>query len=159
MPKPGPVPRRPVAPVHPPVPSGTVPAQATAPVPVSPRAQIQVVPATAATALDRADDSVDLLLDAGRAPEQILVLTTGPRHPWQQHEESFGAEGYWAQLAAGEDVFYADAAQCRAVRREVVVLVLNTTAPADAVPALVAALDRATGLVVVCGDASALPGR
>ena len=120
--------------------------------------QIQVVPADHASAPDRADDAVDLLLDSGRAPGQILVLTTGDRHPWQQHEESFGADGYWAQLASGEDVFYADAARCRPVRREVVVLSVNGGTPADAAQALAAAFDRATALVVVCGDPSAIPG-
>jgi hypothetical protein len=117
-----------------------------------------VVPADHGTAPDRADEAVDLLLDSGRAPGQILVLTTGEHHPWQRHEESFGADGYWAQLASGEDVFYADAAQCRPVRREVVVLSVNGGTPADTVQALAAALDRATDLVVVCGDPSAIPG-
>ncbi|MFC1414176.1 hypothetical protein ACEZCY_34010 [Streptacidiphilus sp. N1-12] len=120
--------------------------------------QVQLVPAEPGNALDRADDSVDLLLDSGRSPGQILVLTTGGHHPWQQHEESFGAEGYWAQLASGEDVFYADAAQCRPAHREVVVLAVNGGAPAVAAQALTAALDRATRLVVVCGDPSAVPG-
>ncbi|MFC1419865.1 hypothetical protein [Streptacidiphilus cavernicola] len=148
-----------MAPAHPPTPSAVLPAQAAVPATAPTGAQIQLVPADAATALARADDSVDLLLDSGRAPEQILVLTTGAGHPWQQHEESFGADGYWAQLAAAEDVFYADAARCRPVRREVVVLALNADAPAaDAVRALAAALDRATRLVVVCGDASAVAG-
>lgn len=117
-----------------------------------------MVPAVPANALDRADDSVDLLLDSGRAPGQVLVLTTGAHHPWQQHEESFGADGYWAQLASGEDVFYADAARCRPVRREVVVLAVNGGTPAGAAEALTAALARATRLVVVCGDAAAVPG-
>jgi hypothetical protein len=135
-----------------------VPAQAAPPARTPAEVQVQVVPADPATALLRADDSVDLLLDSGRAPEQILVLTTGERHPWQQHEESFGADGYWAQLTSGEDVFYALAAQCRPVRREVVVLALNGGTPADAGQALTAALDRATRLVLVCGDPSGVPG-
>lgn len=118
----------------------------------------QLVPAVPAEALGRADDRVDLLLDAGRAPGQVLVLTTAAKHPWQQHEESFGAEGYWAQLAAGEDVFYADAAQCRPVRREVVVLAVNGGSAEAAGRALTAALAKATELVVVCGDTSAVPG-
>jgi hypothetical protein len=120
--------------------------------------QVQVVPATPATALERADDTVDLLLDSGQAPGQVLVLTTGERHPWQQHEESFGAEGYWTQLASADDVFYADAARCRPARREVVVLAVNGGTPADAEQALVSALARATRLVVVCGDAAVIPG-
>jgi hypothetical protein len=123
-----------------------------------PTVQVQAVPAGPENALERADDSVDLLLDSGRAPGQILVLTTGEHHPWQQHEESFGSDGYWAQLAAGEDVFYADAAECRPALREVVVLAVNGGTPAAAGQAFQAALDRATRLVVVCGDPAAVPG-
>ncbi|MHA6763247.1 hypothetical protein [Streptacidiphilus sp. PAMC 29251] len=128
------------------------------PAQAAPSVQVQLVPAEPGNALGRAEDSVDLLLDSGRAPGQILVLTTGGHHPWQQHEESFGADGYWAQLVAAEDVFYADAAQCRPAHREVVVLAVNGGSPAAAGQALSAALDRATRLVVVCGDASAIPG-
>ena len=117
-----------------------------------------MVPASAANALERADESVDLLLDAGRSPGQVLVLTTGADHPWQQHELTFGAERYWAQLGEATDVFYANAAQCRKARREVVVLAVNGGSAADAGRALAAALDRATALVVVCGERSDVPG-
>lgn len=127
--------------------------------PVPPAVEIQFVPAGSAGALERADDSVDLLLDAGRRPGEVLVLTTGEPHPWQQHEQSFGADRYWAQLEEGDDVFYADAAQCRPVRREVVVLAVNGGSPAVARQALAAALDRATRLVVLCGDPGLIPAQ
>ncbi|WP_236655202.1 hypothetical protein [Streptacidiphilus carbonis] len=172
MPKPGPVPRRPAAPLHPhstapaapvaPVPSAPVasaPAASPASRPAPPAVEIQSVPAGAEGALDRADDSVDLLLDAGRRPGEVLVLTTGEAHPWQQHEQSFGAERYWAQLDEGDDVFYAEAAQCRPVRREVVVLAVNGGSPTVARQALAAALERATRLVVLCGDPGLIPAQ
>ncbi|MEZ0069205.1 hypothetical protein ABIA32_005249 [Streptacidiphilus sp. MAP12-20] len=108
-------------------------------------------------ALERADEAVDLLLDAGRAPGQILVLTTDAAHPWQLHEQSFGAERYWAQLDAADDVFYATVGECRPVRREVVVLAVNGGGTGAVQDALAAALGRATSLLIVCGD-TPLPG-
>ena len=59
--------------------------------------QIQLIPAPADGALDAAGEAVDLLLDSGRAPGDILVLTTGEPHPWAAHELSFGEDAYWAQ--------------------------------------------------------------
>ncbi|GAB7180678.1 hypothetical protein ATKI12_0509 [Kitasatospora sp. Ki12] len=133
IPKPGPAPRRPA--------------------PAAPKAEVQRIAATPAQAVERADDAVDRLLDSGRDPGEVLVLTVGEAHPWQQHELSFGEERYWAQLTDGGDVFYADAALDRPVRREVVVLVVNGGTPARAAKAYAEALDRATALLLVCGDA------
>ncbi|MFJ3792984.1 hypothetical protein [Kitasatospora sp. NPDC090091] len=109
--------------------------------------------ATAAEAVERADDTVDQLLDAGREPGDILVLTVGEVHPWQQHELTFGEERYWAQLAEGADVFYTDAALTRPARREVVVLAVNGGTADRAAEAFTKALGLAAGLLVVCGDA------
>ncbi|MFF2079596.1 hypothetical protein ACFVXG_33175 [Kitasatospora sp. NPDC058162] len=147
IPKPGPAPRRPA--------------------PATPQVEVQRIAATPAQALDRADEAVDQLLDSGRDPGEILVLTVGDAHPWQQHELSFGEERYWAQLAEGGDVFYADAALARPVRREVVVLVVNGGSPARAAEAYTEALGRANSLLLVCGEAGpvatgaagAAPGR
>ncbi|MFD7903140.1 hypothetical protein ACFV4G_12930 [Kitasatospora sp. NPDC059747] len=147
MPKPGPAPRRPA--------------------PTAPQIEVRRVAATPAEALERADEVVDQLLDAGRSPGEILVLTVGEAHPWQQHELSFGEERYWAQLAEGGDVFYADAVPTRPARREVVVLVANGGPAARAAEAYAAALGHASVLLVVCGDAGpaakgaagAAPGR
>ncbi|MEE1781836.1 hypothetical protein PUR71_02645 [Streptomyces sp. SP17BM10] len=137
-PKPGPAPRRPV--------------------PAAPQIEVRRVAATPAEALERADEVVDQLLDAGRSPGEILVLTVGGAHPWQQHELSFGEERYWAQLAEGGDVFYADAALTRPARREVVVLVANGGPAARAAEAYTAALGHASVLLVVCGDAGPAAG-
>jgi hypothetical protein len=99
---------------------------------------------------------VDGLLDEGRSPAEVLVLTTGEPHPWQQHEMSFGVEPYWAQLEEAADVFYADALMTRPVHRPVVVLAING-GPADrTAQALPAALGRAGELLVVCGDQQVL---
>ncbi|GAA3955823.1 hypothetical protein GCM10022384_06430 [Streptomyces marokkonensis] len=115
--------------------------------------QIQLVPATPDGALDAADEAVDLLLDSGRTPGDVLVITTGEPHPWAAHELSFGDAAYWAQHDAGDDVFYADAAVAdRATSRAVVVVVVNGGPEAAAATALSTAHSRAGALLIVCGD-------
>lgn len=115
--------------------------------------QIQLIPASAAGALDAADEAVDLLLDSGRAPGDILVLTTGQHHPWAAHELSFGEAAYWAQHEAGEDVFFAGAAGADRVHaRPVVIVAVNGAADDDAARALLLAQKRAGALLIVCGD-------
>ncbi|MPY53439.1 hypothetical protein [Streptomyces acidicola] len=127
------------------------PAPAAAATPASP--QIQLIPASVEGALDAAEEAVDLLMESGRAPGEVLVITTGEPHPWAAHELSFGEASYWAQHDAGDDVFYADAAVAeRAGARPVVVVAVNggpDTAAAQAVPL---ALARAGALLIVCGD-------
>ncbi|MFF2044642.1 hypothetical protein ACFVVX_29905 [Kitasatospora sp. NPDC058170] len=115
--------------------------------------EVQLIAAAAADALDRADEVVDRLLESGRNPGDILVLTVGDAHPWQQHELSFGEERYWAQLTEGGDVFYADAALSRPARREAVVLVVNGGSADRAAEAYTKVLGHAVALLVVCGDA------
>lgn len=115
--------------------------------------QIQLIPASAEGALDAAEEAVDLLLDSGRAPGDVLLITTGEPHPWATHELSFGETAYWAQHDAGDDVFYADAAALtRAATRPVVVVAVNGGAEETAVAALPTALTRAGALLIVCGD-------
>ncbi|MBO1335789.1 hypothetical protein [Streptomyces sp. VRA16 Mangrove soil] len=115
--------------------------------------QIQLIPASADGALDAAEEAVDLLLDTGRAPGEVLVITTGDPHPWAAHELSFGDTAYWAQHDAGDDVFYADASALdRAAARPVVVVALNGGADETAATALPIALGRAGALLIVCGD-------
>ncbi|RZU24175.1 hypothetical protein EV567_1917 [Streptomyces sp. BK239] len=96
---------------------------------------------------------MDLLLDSGRAPGEVLVLTTGEQHPWAAHELSFGEASYWAQQDAGDDVFYAAAAAVdRAAVRPVVVVAVNGGPDAVAATALPLAHKRAGTLLIVCGD-------
>ncbi|MFF4233833.1 hypothetical protein [Streptomyces sp. NPDC001820] len=115
--------------------------------------QIQLIPAPADGALDAAGEAVDLLLDSGRAPGDVLVLTTGDPHPWAEHEQSFGEAAYWAQHDARDDVFYADAAAVgRASARPVVVVAVNGGADDAAARTLPAALAKANALLIVCGD-------
>ena len=114
--------------------------------------QIQLVPATDATAVTAADEAVDVLLDSGRLPSDILVLTTGDIHPWAQHELSFGEESYWRQQDEGSDVFYASAISERAAKRPAVVLAVNGGTDEESARALPAAMGLAGSLLVVCGD-------
>ncbi|MER7234439.1 hypothetical protein ABT348_26260 [Streptomyces olivaceus] len=156
-PRPGrPGPARPAAPAQrasrdtaaKPAPSGPA---AAAPARSAP--QIQLIPATPEGALDAAEEAVDLLLDSGRAPGDVLVVTTGEPHPWATHELSFGDAAYWAQHDAGDDVFYTDAAAVdRAASRAVVVVALNGGDEAAAVTVLPLARSRAGTLLIVCGD-------
>ncbi|TFE54831.1 hypothetical protein E3E14_06895 [Streptomyces sp. ICN441] len=152
--RPGPGPARPAPPAQRTHGSAT---------PASPRKQnrsapqIQLIPASAEGALDAAGEAVDLLLDSGRAPGEILVLTTGEQHPWAVHELSFGESAYWAQHDAADDVFYADAASVgRASPRPVVVVAMNSDDTADTADAaarvLPVALGHARALLIVCGD-------
>ncbi|WP_319153698.1 hypothetical protein, partial [Streptomyces sp. NE06-03C] len=115
--------------------------------------QIQVIPAPVAGALDAAEEAVDLLLESGRAPGDILVLTTGEQHPWAAHELSFGEAAYWSQHDAGDDVFFADvSAADRAASRPVVVVAVNGDAGGTVARTLPVARDRAGALLIVCGD-------
>ncbi|WP_431966200.1 hypothetical protein [Actinacidiphila sp. bgisy160] len=117
-----------------------------------PSAQIQLIPASVEGALDAADETVDLLLDSGRAPGEVLVLTTGEQHPWAAHELSFGEASYWAQHDAGDDVFYAAHDADRAKGRPVVVVAVNGGSDETVADVLPSAMARAGTLLVVCGD-------
>ncbi|TWV57041.1 hypothetical protein FRZ03_02545 [Streptomyces misionensis] len=157
-----PGPQRPTPPVQR-IPRDVAPAKPGPSGPAAPAAaagpQIQLIPASAEGALDAAEEAVDLLLDSGRAPGDVLVITTGARHPWAEHELSFGEASYWAQHDAGDDVFYTDAAiASRAASRPVVVVAVNG-GPASAVgTVLPLAHSRAGALLIVCGDPQQING-
>ncbi|MEV4923119.1 hypothetical protein [Streptomyces roseoverticillatus] len=146
-PRPGPAAQR--GPVPAPAPSRPAAAQPAA---AAAGPQVQLIPASVQGALDAADEAVDLLLDTGRAPGEILVLTTGDPHPWAAHELSFGEASYWAQHDAHDDVFYAGADADRAGTRPVVVVAVNGGADEAVAGALPAAMARAGALLIVCGD-------
>ncbi|GGW67144.1 hypothetical protein [Streptomyces griseoloalbus] len=160
-PVPGPRPAAPSRPGRPGPPRPAPPVQrasrdAAKPGPSAPAAatpQLQLIPASAQGALDAAEEAVDLLLDAGRAPSDVLVITTGEPHPWATHELSFGEASYWAQHDAGDDVFYTDAQVAdRAGVRPVVVVAVNGGPESVAASALSVAQARAGALLIVCGD-------
>lgn len=149
--RPGPGPARPAPPAPRPHSSSDRP-QAARPENRS-APQLQLIPASADGALDAADEAVDLLLDSGRAPGDILVLTTGEQHPWATHELSFGEAAYWAQHEAGDDVFFAGAAAAKRVTSRPVVIVAVNGAADDAAARTLSAAQRGAGtLLIVCGD-------
>ncbi|MFD5941409.1 hypothetical protein [Streptomyces griseus] len=157
--RPGPGPARPAPPAQraqpTPAAPAPVPAAPARPAPTENRSapQIQLIPAPADGALDAAEEAVDLLLESGRAPGDILVLTTGEQHPWAAHELSFGEAAYWAQHDAGDDVFFAGvSAVDRAASRPVVVVAVNDDADRTVARTLPVARDRAATLLIVCGD-------
>ena len=116
-------------------------------------ARIDLREASDATAVEVADDVVDSLLDEGRAPSEVLVLTTGDAHPWTEHELSFGQDAYWRQQTEGDDVFFAEARSSEHLRsRAVVVLAVNGGTDEAAGAALPAALGLAHEVLIVCGD-------
>jgi hypothetical protein len=121
-------------------------------------AQIQLIPAPADGALNAADETVDLLLDTGRAPGDILVLTTGEPHPWAAHEMSFGEASYWAQHDAGDDIFYAAIDAERVKGRPVVVVAVNDGSDDATTGVLPFAVARAGALLIVCGDPQRING-
>ncbi|WP_078612712.1 hypothetical protein [Streptomyces canus] len=134
-------------------PAPSAPTSVSAPAAASAAPQVQLIPASAVGALDAAEEAVDLLLESGRAPGEVLVITTGEQHPWAAHELSFGETAYWAQHDAGDDVFYADAtAASRAVSRPVVVVAVNGGSAEAVAEALPLAHARAGALLIVCGD-------
>ncbi|MFE6774658.1 hypothetical protein [Streptomyces sp. NPDC057702] len=128
------------------------PATPSVPSKASATPQIQLIPASEQGALDAADEAVDLLLESGRGPNDVLVLTTGDPHPWAAHELSFGEASYWAQYDAGDDVFYAAADAGRAAGRPVVIVAVNGGADEDIARLLPQAMTRASVLLIVCGD-------
>ncbi|MCX4746484.1 hypothetical protein OG455_13275 [Kitasatospora sp. NBC_01287] len=148
-------------PPRPAAPRPQIPKPGPRPAPVGPA--VQLLPAAPGSALERADEAVDQLLESGRSPGDILVLTSGQSHPWQQHELSFGADRYWAQLAEASDVFYADLALNRPAKREVVILVLDREGRAagresERAAAVAKARTHAASLLVVCGATDQLTG-
>ncbi|GAA3766990.1 hypothetical protein GCM10023083_00630 [Streptomyces phyllanthi] len=138
-----------VAKPGPPAPATATPV--TSATPVTP--QVQLIPASVEGALDAAEEAVDLLLESGRAPGEVLVITTGEPHPWAAHELSFGEDSYWAQHDVGDDVFYADAGVAQRVKaRPVVVVAVNGGQDTAAAQVLPLALACAGALLIVCGD-------
>lgn len=149
--RPGPGPARPAPPAQRPHPTSGRPQAAPPENRSAPK--LQLIPASADGALDAADEAVDLLLDSGRAPGDIVVLTTGEPHPWATHELSFGEAAYWAQHEAGDDVFFAGAAAADRVKsRPVVIIAVNGVVDDAATRTLATARQRAGALLIVCGD-------
>src|SRR5690606_38452024 len=69
--------------------------------------EVTFVPCRSEDAIEVADDQIDPLIDEGWRPEDIMLLTTGTRHPEQAAlQESLGQDGYWATFWDADLVFY-----------------------------------------------------
>lgn len=117
-------------------------------------AEVAFVAASAADALEVADDQVEALLDEGWRPEHVALLTTGHRHPQQlELQESRGQEGYWESFWDAEEVFYGHVLGCKGLERRAVVLCVNESEPRErSRERLYVGLSRATDRLVVVGD-------
>lgn len=115
--------------------------------------EVTFVPCEVGEALDVADDQIDPLIDEGWRPEDIMLLTTGARHPEQVAlQESLDQEGYWSTFWDKDLVFYGHVLGCKGLERRVVVLCVNNTSVRDrAKERLYVGLSRATDRLIVVG--------
>ena len=104
-------------------------------------------------ALGAADDAVEILLEAGWAPGNIALLTTGHRHNVQiELAESRGQVGYWRTYWE-DDVFYGHVLGCKGLERPAVVLCVNESESRDrSREKLYVGMSRATDQLIVVGD-------
>lgn len=103
--------------------------------------------------IEAADDAVDRLLDEGWRPEDVMLLTTGSRHPEQvSQQEMLGQGGYWESFYDADQVFYGHVLGCKGLERRAVVLAVNDKAMHHrAKERLYVGLSRATDKLVVVG--------
>ena len=115
--------------------------------------EIGFLECSAATALDRAEDHVDVLLDAGWRPEDLALLTTGSRSPEQRARQQAGPDSYWDTFWDQEQVFYGHVLGFKGLERPAVILALNETEPGErSRERLYVGLSRARDQLVVVGD-------
>ena len=116
--------------------------------------EVEFVRCAAEDAVDVADDQVDRLLGAGWKSDEVMLLTTGRRHPVQiERGSDSDPEGYWRSFWDQEDVFYGHVLGCKGLERPAVVLCVNETKAADrSRERLYVGLSRATHQLIVVGD-------
>lgn len=118
---------------------------------------VRLVHARPEDAVDAADEALEALLAEGWEPGQVVLLTTGSRHPMQREVvDHHGHAGYWDEFLAGTDVFYGHVLGFKGLERTVVVLTVNGfRADEDADYArrlLYTGTSRARVLLVVVGE-------
>jgi len=100
-----------------------------------------------------ADDQVDVLLDEGWQPEDVVLLATGSRHNEQVERQARGQDAYWASFWDAGQVFYGHVLGFKGLERRAVVLALNESEPRErSRERLYVGLSRARDQLVVCGD-------
>ncbi|QNN52333.1 nuclease-related domain-containing DEAD/DEAH box helicase [Nocardioides mesophilus] len=116
---------------------------------------VRFVAASADAALGVADDEVERLLDDGWRPENVMLLTTGHRHPVQIERTGpdDDQKAYWRTYWANDDVFYGHVLGCKGLERRAVVLCVNKSTPMErGRERLYVGMSRATDVLVVVGD-------
>ncbi|MGJ3509526.1 NERD domain-containing protein [Enemella sp. A6] len=103
--------------------------------------------------LDETDRQVQRLRNSGVAAGDILVLTTGSRHPQQvERQRHLGPDGYWEAFFAAEDVFHGHVLGCKGLERPTVVLCINEDETRDrATERFYVGCSRAIDTLVVVG--------
>lgn len=116
--------------------------------------EVRFVPSTADDAVATADDVVDEFLDRGWKPQNVMLLTTGKRHPIQVERTDFhDQDGYWKTFWDPDEVFYGHVLGCKGLERKAVVLCVNEPEVRErARERLYVGMSRATDELVVVGD-------
>jgi DNA polymerase III delta prime subunit len=104
-------------------------------------------------AIYTADDQIDPLIDEGWNFNDIVLLTTGSRHPAQKEIADKDRDAYWHSLGVNDDTFYAHVSGFKGLESPVVVVSVNGWKEPDKTREyLYVALSRARDLLIVCGD-------
>ncbi|MEO8518032.1 MAG: NERD domain-containing protein [Dermatophilaceae bacterium] len=116
--------------------------------------EVEFVASAAQDAIRTADGQVARLLAAGWKPQEVMLLTTGARHPVEMESGSdLDPEKYWRSFWEADEVFYAEALECKGLERRAVVLCVNEGSASDwSRERLYVGLSRATDQLVVVGD-------
>lgn len=115
--------------------------------------EVRFVACTKETAVDAGDDEVEKLLEDGWRPEDVVLLTTGSRHPEQVARQAQGDQAYWDSFWDVDQVFYGHVLGFKGLERRAVVLVVDASGPVErARERLYVGLSRARDQLVICGD-------
>jgi len=116
--------------------------------------EVEFVRCAAEDAVDVADEQVDRLLEAGWKSDEVMLLTTGKRHPVQiERGSESDPAGYWRSFWDEGDVFYGHVLGCKGLERCAVVLCVNEDRAGDrSRERLYVGLSRATDQLIVVGD-------
>ena len=116
--------------------------------------EVEFVPSSAEDAVEIADEQVDRLLEAGWKSHEVMLLTTGNRHPVQiERGSASDPVGYWRSFWDEDDVFYGHVLGCKGLERQAVVLCINQDKVTDrSRERLYVGLSRATDQLIVVGD-------
>jgi hypothetical protein len=118
---------------------------------------VRYVETTDDNAIAAADDVVNQLLNAGWAPSDICVLTTGSRHPIQREQAELDRSAYWDAFFDANEVFYGHVLGFKGLERRVIVLAINGWKVEDQKKEMLyTAITRARDLLIICADKETL---